>query len=473
MAVRFCLRRLDRRVLPWLVVVAGLLLFGRVGIAQVPVNSPSQILQQYRTAQLQWFKGVQGAATRLFTLLAAIEIAWSLTLIVLERSDFQSMTVALVRKIMWIGIFYALLVNGQTWIPAIIDSFKILGQNTSGTGSLAPSAVLGMGLQICGALLNGADDAGFLNNLGSAMALVFAAVVTLLAYAAITIQFVVTMVESYLVIGAGFIFLGFGGSRWTAPYVERFIGLAVSVGTKLMILYLLIGLGMQLSNGWLVSAQQVAQSQTPALSAFDIMGGCLIYMAVCWMAPKLIAGVLGGSPALTGGDLVGTGVALATGAATVAATAMTGGAALATGGSNAAGAIGRALGMGVDAVSSRAGGGSGVGSSGGSDGSSGGAGGSGLTSPIGPHASGGLRVDASSPSQPSPPTRGAQRNGGSGTRTNGDSPKQVAPPSRLQRVATSGANALRRVRDDINRIPVPPDGGPHGAPPGMGSAQGE
>ena len=55
------------------------------------------------------------------------------------------------------------------------------------------------------------------------------------------------LVESYVVVGAGFIFLGFGGSRWTAPYVERYIALAVAVGVKLMVLYMLIGAGMTLS----------------------------------------------------------------------------------------------------------------------------------------------------------------------------------------------------------------------------------
>jgi len=48
-----------------------------------------------------------------------------------------------------------------------------------------------------------------------------------------TIQFLVAMVESYIVVAAGFIFLGFGGSRWTVPYAERYIGLAVSNGVKI------------------------------------------------------------------------------------------------------------------------------------------------------------------------------------------------------------------------------------------------
>ena len=73
------------------------------------------------------------------------------------------------------------------------------------------------------------------------MALVFCAVVIFIAYLAIAIQFVVAMVESYLVIGAGVIFLGFGGSRWTAAYVERYIAYAVSVGMKILVLYLLGG----------------------------------------------------------------------------------------------------------------------------------------------------------------------------------------------------------------------------------------
>ena len=42
------------------------------------------------------------------------------------------------------------------------------------------------------------------------------------------------------------------------------------------------------------------------MTAFDVMGGSLIFMMCCWQIPKLFAAVIGGSPALTGGDLVAT-----------------------------------------------------------------------------------------------------------------------------------------------------------------------
>jgi type IV secretion system protein TrbL len=86
-----------------------------------------------------------------------IEFAWSAAVMLLEKSDLQSWTSALVRKLMWIGAFYALLLNGRIWIPAIIDSFTQIGQNAAGLGALSPSGVFMQGLSLAGALMDGAS----------------------------------------------------------------------------------------------------------------------------------------------------------------------------------------------------------------------------------------------------------------------------------------------------------------------------
>jgi hypothetical protein len=57
------------------------------------------------------------------------------------------------------------------------------------------------------------------------------------------------------------------------------------------------------------------------MSAWDISGGALIFLVLCWQAPKLISGILGGSPTLTGGDLVSTAGAVAVGGFALAGTA--------------------------------------------------------------------------------------------------------------------------------------------------------
>ncbi len=447
----------------WGICAASLFLWlGQTALAQQTLNSPSQILQQYQSQQVAWFAAVQASATHLFSLLAGIEVAWTLTLLVLERSDFQSLASTLVRKIMWIGIFYALLINGQNWIPWIIQSFGTLGQRAAGiNGNIAPSNVLSMGLNIFGTLLAGASNAGFLTNFGTAVSLVFAACVTLFAYVMITIQFVAAMVESFIVIAAGFIFLGFGGSRWTTPYVERYIGLAVSIGIKLMTLYLLIGTGMSLSNGWLAAAAQVANSQTPALSAADIAAACVIFMALCWMSPKLISAVIGGSPAFTGGDLLSPSMAAAGMGAT--------GAAWAIAGAGAAYSAGKAVqewgSRGIERIS-------GNGASGAASNAAKGAPGSGASFGTGNSKTGSFHSQDVVGSQPPPPKGASQPASGNTVSPPGSTGGSASQHSASQSFSERGASALRKLRGDLNNIRLPQDGHHHGPPPNLGGGHG-
>jgi type IV secretion system protein TrbL len=289
--------------------------------AQISSSNPSQILQQYRSFRTTWITNIWPYANTLFGLLAVIEFAWSAAVMALEKTDLQSWTSALIRKIMWLGAFYALLLYGRQWIPAIIDSFSQLGGSAAGINGnqgLSPSNVLTQGLNIAAALMDAASSSAFFTNPGTCLAVMVSATLVVIAFIAVTIQYIVAVVESYLVVSAGVIFLGFGGSRWTTPYVERYIGLGVSTGVKIMILYMLVGVGMNLSGGWLNEAAGIGTSPNPSMTGFDVMGAALIFMMVCWQVPKLFAAVLGGSPALSGGDLVATGTTVLSGAATVA-----------------------------------------------------------------------------------------------------------------------------------------------------------
>src|SRR4051794_4551883 len=162
-------------------------------------TAPSSILNQYAALRGTWINAVMASAQNLFGALALIEFAWSAAVLLLEKSDFQSWTAGVVKKLMWIGAFYTLLVFGPTWIPAIVDSFITVGQRAAGTGALAPGDVYLRGLQIAGTLLKGSNDAGFLTNPGAALALVLSALMAFLAFLVITVQFVVALVESYIV----------------------------------------------------------------------------------------------------------------------------------------------------------------------------------------------------------------------------------------------------------------------------------
>jgi type IV secretion system protein TrbL len=381
------------------------------------INGPTNIINQYRSVETAWLTTAAGYANRLFGILAVIEFAWTGVILALDKTDLQGWTSTLIRRMMFIGAFFALLQFGTTWIPSIIDSFVTVGQVASGVSSLSPSAILARGLEITGDLLVGAAQSGWLAAFGTALCMVFAALLGFLAFLGLSIQFVVATIESYLVIGAGFLFLGFGGSRWTAPYVERYIAYAVSTGVKIMLIYLLIGAGYILSGSWVAAAQNIANSTQPATDALDIAASAVILLMICWNAPKLAAAVLGGAPALTGGDALATGGALLGGAVTLAGLTA-GGVAL---GAKMLAARGGAMAV-SQAANMGAGGGTGSNDMGGFAGGGSGGGGNG--------GSGGARVS---------PGRTGSATGDWGTRG-----AQPSPPS-------SGANAAASPTDSGNR----------------------
>jgi type IV secretion system protein TrbL len=423
-------------------------------------NAPTSILDEYKNLEGQWISKLLGAAQRLFILLASIEVVWSFTLLALEKADFQLLTAAIIRKIMWIGIFYALLLYGVTpdgggWIPAILNSFQLLGQNASSVGPLGPSAIVGFGVNTSVDLLSAASDAGFLTDMGTALTLVFCAVVIFIAYLAVAIQFVVALVESYLAVGGGVILLGFGGSRWTAPYVERYVAYSVSVGLKILILYLLVGAGMTLSQGWAQVALGIGNSAEPARTGFDLAAAAVMFLAVCWMSPKLASAILGGATTLTGGDLAAVGVGLGAGAAAVAMT----GAALAHSSTGALSKVRSASGEASTPGSGR--------------GPTGGGAFGGLPSPSSPSPSGsggsGPGAFPSGSSQPPPPQRGSAASASQQPRPPSLGRSIIGLADRAFSVAEETGGATRSA---LRRLRIPHDGGGH-APPTIPTGHGE
>jgi type IV secretion system protein TrbL len=383
-----------------------------------------------------WTTNIWIYANSLFGILAVIEFAWSAAVMLLEKTDLQSWTSALIRKLMWIGAFYALLINGRIWIPAIIDSFSQIGANASGmAGPLSPGDVFVQGLNIAGALIDAGSTSAFFTNPGTSFALVLCALLIVVSYIIITLNFIVTMVESYLVVSVGFIFLGFGGSRWTVPYTERYIGLAISIGIKIVLLYCLITAGMNLGLGWIDEAQTVGTAAHPNMVAFDVMGAALIFMMCCWQIPKLFAAVLGGSPALAGGDLWGTGMAVV-GTGVAAASLGIGAVAGAVGGSAALAGAGPAASAGSSSsgVASSV---AGVSSGGSAGGSSGGAVPPPTSPPRGPSAN-----DGGPRQQPDPP--GSPGNSRSGLDSMFDSSKHADVEAPSSYNASTRGDSVRR-----------------------------
>lgn len=252
----------------------------------------NDITHQYQVATVGWYSYLFPIANHLFGVLAIIEIAWSGISWAIEKQDMSSLWVEFLKRIIFIGFFYAVLLHAHVWIPAIIKSFMLLGSGASHISKLDPSSIFEQGIHIAASVLTPLENknlltAGFAYFIGGGTAFIVA-----LSFAVIAGELVVTLVESYLVVGAGVLFLGLGSSRWTNTYTTKFLNYALSVGCKLFFLYLIIGVGANMAEHW---GQLIVEGGPTNMAPFlEVMGGSLVFVFIAWSIPNKAASLMSG-----------------------------------------------------------------------------------------------------------------------------------------------------------------------------------
>jgi type IV secretion system protein TrbL len=299
----------------------------------------------FANATTGWITNVMPIATALFWSLAGIDFTWTCITLVLQHDDLKSWMAGFIKKILTIGFFAALLQNGQTWIAAIINFFISAGGTVGGTSisstDLNPSNIMAIGIGIAGDMITGGPGGHQGSNamsiftnpvgtIGTALLMDAGAIMMILCYVVIALHFVMAMVEAYVTIGAGYIFLGFGGSRWTVPYTEKYLGMVVHAGVRIMVLEMMIGLGKTLAPEW--DKMAITCNNTPSLLGniagmggatgsstytgvqllFALMASMMIFAMCCWTIPQIAANVASGGLSMSGGDMVGSAVAAGT-----------------------------------------------------------------------------------------------------------------------------------------------------------------
>jgi type IV secretion system protein TrbL len=261
------------------------------------------ITSSYKSATDGWFSALQGYAQTLFWLLAAIELAWAGITWVLEKDHMSTFTAALIKKIMAIGFFYALLLYANTWIPAIIKSFETAGQSAGKfpLSGITPSSVVDLGINTASVLLEKIKNLSLWDSAGTIIIAGWSAIFIVFGFVVIAAQLMIALIESYIVIGAGVLFLGFGASRFTTDFAHKYVCYAFAIGVKLFILYLLLAIGTTQAETWgnLLAQADVTQSLN---TLFAVLGGSLILAFLSFQIPNLAASMLSGAPSLTAGS---------------------------------------------------------------------------------------------------------------------------------------------------------------------------
>ncbi|MFV6636706.1 P-type conjugative transfer protein TrbL [Klebsiella pneumoniae] len=435
---------MERRLLLFLV-LASVLVAGNAMAANDLSHADTSVqglLDLVLQQSHQWSGKLYYYAIRLFWLLATIQFVWTLMPLVMKQADFGEIVGELLRFVMVIGFFLAVMTYSVEWSTAIVDSFRDAAASASGLGrALEPGDMLAVALDFGRTMVEGIS----VFSPAKGILIAVCAVLVLACFAFIAAFMFVTLVESYVIINASVLFFGFGGSQWTRDFATAPMRFTVAIGAKLFVLTLIVGLIVQSAKQWL------AAYTNDEASLMTMVGLALVCCYLTKTIPDLIGGMISGTSMGGGSAIGGMAVAGAAGAAAAAATIATAGAAAPA----AAGALG-AAGTGGAAGAAGAGGigGGGLAAAINSSFASGGApaaaatGGGGATSGIGASTGGQTAAKGAA-------SVGARVGGSGAPQTPGAAPQH--PSSGVQQAAKQAGKAVQG--NDNNDQQATPKGG--------------
>lgn len=288
--------------------VACTLLVAPDAFAQTVIHSGAQfdgLLQLIQQNSALWNGRLLGYAEKLFWALATIQLVMTFMPLAIRQADIGEIVHELVKYSLVIGFFYEILTRSTYWANAVVQSFRDAGGIAIGQSSaLQPSDVFMLAVKF-------ANTIGNVNTFNPlvGVSIGLASICVLLCFAFIAAFMAVTLIESYIVVNASVLLLGFGGSQWTREYAMAMPRYAVAVGAKLFVLTLLVGLISQSATAW-----EKAYTHTDNASMWTMVGLAFTCAYLTKTIPDLIQGMISGISVGGGGTIGGMAAGVAAGA---------------------------------------------------------------------------------------------------------------------------------------------------------------
>ena len=268
--------------------------------ANVPTNNAlEQIKILYHDHAQNWSFVLNIYAVRLFWILALIDLAWLGIQLALNPGEFSDFFAALIRKILFIGFFWILLqpvpggpagaqARGIGWATDIVSSLVQAGGQANnwsgGTATISPSKIFDSGWELCAQVIDGCKTW----KVWKSLPLLIGAIIIMICFALIAAMMLLMYVQSYIIIYAGVILLGFGGSVFTKDISLMYFRSALSVGVKLFIMILVVGIGQSILDLW------IANFDVTLEQVILFIGAAVVLLALVKAIPDMVADLING-----------------------------------------------------------------------------------------------------------------------------------------------------------------------------------
>ena len=286
------------------IAVIAILATATLAVGQAPSTSPQEapvldgIRQTYQAAARGWLPRLVPVAQRLFVLLAGIEFTLSGAVWALRRESLDEVAGKFLLKFTLIAFLLALITSFQYWISPLVNGFAAAGERAIGQSTTVnPSDVIDIGRENAMLIMSSLHVSVILQDPAMAIYGALSAFLLALAFMAVAAQITLVIIESYIVLGAGVLFLGFAAFRGTASFAENLIAYALHVGVKIFFLYLIVGIGTDLARSWPALIQS-SDFFGPVSPLFQVVGGALIFAVLAIAVPTTVAARLAVRPSI-------------------------------------------------------------------------------------------------------------------------------------------------------------------------------
>lgn len=259
----------------------------------------------YSNATFGWMDAAMNVAQSIFVALIALEVVFTLVELLFRHRNLDDYLGGLTFKLISIGIAITLLTLAPSWVPSILSDFSrmgnYIGQGGGTTTALTPSAIIQIGQNICITLWNSFQQFNPVQKAEYIIPVVFSMLMILLGIGALAVQFLLTMIEAYIILGGTAFLLGFIGSRWTTSWAERYFGMLAVMAVKILVVSLLAAFAQQLGNeiNGMIQAAQASNAGGIPIPDYLLIGSAgVIYGVIAWSAPVFVAKLMGTAPAL-------------------------------------------------------------------------------------------------------------------------------------------------------------------------------
>lgn len=290
-------------------------------------NVIDDVITRYSIAAGKWASKIEGHANWLFWVLVTISMVWTFGIMAVRQAGLNEFFAEFVRFTLFTGFYWWLLDNAASslkFAPGIVDSMRKLGGEASGLGSdFVPAHVVNIGFDIFNRAVDQLSFWDFADSIiGFILSLLILVILTIVA-----VNIVVTLITAWILMYAGIIFLGFGGSRWTSDFAINYYKAVFGIGASLFAMTLLVGIGVDILDEYYKSMSGGVDFREMGV----VLIASIVLLYLVDKVPTIIAGIITGASIGQGISSFGAGsamgaVGIATAGASVAGAALMNGA---------------------------------------------------------------------------------------------------------------------------------------------------